>query len=128
MTTCWATLKVDGTFERHEGVPTLTDLQAAVGGLIERVEIGHGIDLWVNEEGKFEDSGENRVATLFAKPGTHIFTGDYIAGDVAFTGGCDDEGETLGLNDEQFAYIAQAERIVEIVPGSNVWNVTGVNL
>jgi hypothetical protein len=40
----------------------------------------------------------------------------------------DDEGETLGLNDEQFAYIAQAGRITEIVPGSNVWNMTGVNL
>ena len=32
----WATLSTEGVFEEHPGRPVLADLQAAVGGLVER--------------------------------------------------------------------------------------------
>ncbi|MGV0985065.1 MAG: DUF3846 domain-containing protein [Limnohabitans sp.] len=139
----WATLKVDGTFEKHEGVPTLEEMQEFVRapqqapgqGMVEVVELKHGIDMWLNEEGKYV-FGEpapmefwNRRATMFAHEAKAIYPSDMIVGDVLFTGGNDDEGETVGLSDEQLAYVAQSARMAEIGrPGSGIWNMTGISL
>ena len=137
----WATLIVDGAFEKHEGVPTLEQMQEWVkapsqhSAMVEVVELKHGIDMWLNEEGKYV-FGEpvprefvNRRATMFAHEAHSISVSDWISGDVVFTGGADDEGETVGLSDEQYAYVAQAARMKEMgFPGSGVWNFTGIEL
>jgi len=132
----WATLTVDGEFVRGDGVPALEVMQDFVKGpdqrggtLVEVVEIKHDIAMWINEEGKYEDQRVNHRATMFAHEAKSIRTIDYICGDVVFTGGPDDEGETMGLTDEQLAYVAQAGRIAEIgFPGSGIWNMTGISL
>jgi hypothetical protein len=77
-------------------------LSRAVGGMIEAVTLPNGLTLWVNEEGKMDGLPVNDYATrLFASAfGAGI---DIIVGDAIVTGGADDEGETLGLTDEQVA-------------------------
>jgi hypothetical protein len=48
-------------------MPKLKELQAIVGGLIERVPLPEEFagDLWVNEEGRLTDLAFNPVATAF---------------------------------------------------------------
>ena len=58
------------------------------------VEVG---TMWVDEEGKFNGQYANPVATRVARHFGAIYADDSIAGPVAITGGCDDEGETLEL-------------------------------
>jgi len=137
----WATLTVEGVFEQHEGVPTLEQMQEFVkapsqsSGMVEVAEVKHGIDMWFNEEGKYA-FGEptprefvNHVATMYAHEAKSIHTSDFIVGNVLFTGGADNEGETVGLSDAQLAYVAQAGRIREIgFVGSGIWNFTGIEL
>ncbi len=101
----WATLKMDGEFAVREGIPKLEDLQAAVGGYVQVLEIREGITMWCNEDVPEKFMGvprlvwENPLATwLVQDAGIE----DVIAKDVAFTGGPDDEGETLGLTDEPY--------------------------
>lgn len=80
---------------------SLAVLQAGVDGWIEPVAINENLTMYVNEEGKLELFAiVNRYANaLFAKRfGVGI---DTIVGDVVFTGGVDDEGETIGLTDAQ---------------------------
>lgn len=135
----WATLTVEGVFEKHDGVPSLEQMQEFVKGpnqshgWVEVVQIKHGIDMWINEEGKYEFPQEpasiNRKATMFAHEAKSIFPGDYIAGPCVFTSNDEETGETASLTDVQFAYVAQAARIAEIGRvGSGVWNFTGVQL
>jgi hypothetical protein len=81
-------------------------LSDAVGGYIECVQIAHGIDMWVNEEGKILDLPYNATATAIFWT-TYGFMSDMIFGDVIFTS-CDDEsGETTGLTVEQFDYLKE---------------------
>jgi Domain of unknown function (DUF3846) len=136
----YATLTADGTFERHEGVPKLEQMQELVRSpdqkpgtaMVEVMQIKLGIDMWFNEEGKYvfsdPQAAVNHRATMFAREHPGLFTGDYIAGDVLFTGSNGD-GETVGLTVAQYAYVAQAVSITEIGrEGSGVWNMTGVQL
>jgi len=126
----WATLKVDGAYEVHEGIPTLDQLQAAVSGDVEVVAIKRGIDMWINEEGKYQTPARNLLAGVLTMG--LLFPGDYIAGDVVFTGGADEEGETLGLSDEQVEYLNQlrppaghATRVIEAI---GLVDVTGIQV
>ena len=79
-------------------------LSTTVGGLIECVTLRdkNFADMWINENGKFSNLEVNPIATAlwFDMYGNT----DYICGDVIITGGADDEGETLGLLDEEVAY------------------------
>ena len=63
--------------------------------LIELVRIpelaAQGIDLFINEEGKFNG----------CEPNFEIFNGQDIVMGPAFFVSCDDEGETVGLSDSQ---------------------------
>lgn len=72
-------------------------LSGAVGGLIQAVDLRQDLTLWVNEEGKLING---MVPNIIA---THMWEKsfgmtDVIMGDVVFTGGTDDEGETLPLS------------------------------
>ena len=101
----------------------LEDMQKMVGGLIECFHVGNGVDMWLNDEGKLLSLPVN-IAIGSAE--REIL--DTIHGDVFFASG-NDEGETIGLTDEQIDWIhgklesgdfamAHTENGLEFVP---VW-------
>ena len=83
----------------------LESLQEAVGGNIEVVS-HKNFSLFVNEEGKLLDLPPNEIATEIVKDSLANY--DFIAGDAVLLGGVDDEGETLGLSDEEIVGIINA--------------------
>ena len=117
----WATLKVDGTLEFHEGIPSLEQMQAvvAVGAepghdLVEVVTVGEdGTTMWINEEGKYCGVEPNPKATMIAEG--WIFAGDVIMGDVLFTGGPDDEGETTSLSEAWAAKLRDIDARFKVI-------------
>ena len=73
----------------------LEKLQAAVGGLIQAVDLHDDLTLWCNEEGKLIGLTPNIIGThLYEK---NFAVTDVIMGDIVFTGGTDDEGDNLAL-------------------------------
>ena len=86
----------------------LKDLQEAVGGYIELISLHHFVaDLWVNEDGRMHHLAPNPLATkLWASEAPHA---EMLLGDVIVTGPSDDSGETLGLTDEQVAFLLALE-------------------
>lgn len=79
---------------------SLEKLQGSVGGLIEAIAINDVITMWVNEEFLFKpELDPNPMATAFFESvgGTYP-----IHGTVVFTGGFDDEGNTLGLSNTDY--------------------------
>ena len=74
-------------------------LSAGVGGYIECVALSEQMDLWCNEDGKVDGLPFNPLATRIFHHAHK--TSDFIVGDAVITGGIDDEGESLGLTDEQ---------------------------
>ena len=110
----WMTLSQDGRLETRSGVPTLRDLQVAVGGYVEVFDLNDGVSMWGNDEAKVNstllggdltrDELENVKATrLITRHGPGLFPNDYFGGNVAFTGWPDDEGKTTGLSPEGIA-------------------------
>jgi hypothetical protein len=75
---------------------TLSSLQRYVGGYIELVRIAPGIDLYVNEEAILRRMPPNRIFS------THWGQNVPILGDAVLVAS-NDEGETVGLTDEQAA-------------------------
>src|SRR5262245_37888399 len=82
-------------------------LQAAVGGMIEALPFpykeGDNATCYVNEDGKYtclDDEGHvevNHRATALMKPGTGLFTGDFIAGPMVIAGFDPSTGERTDL-------------------------------
>ena len=73
----------------------LETLQDAVGGLIQAVDLTPSLTMWCNEEGKLIGLPVNPVATAMW---TRYFgETDVIVGNVVFTGGCDEEGNTTSI-------------------------------
>jgi len=101
----YATLTVEGQYVVYPGVPTLEQMQVFVRGLVEVVGLNLDIDMWINEEGKYEDPRINPLATALAHNSRSISPIDWIAGNVLFTGGADDDGETIGLTKPQLDYL-----------------------
>ena len=103
----------DGTnYIQHFEQAPLRILQGIVEGLIEPIEITRGLlygqrslTLWVNEEGKLTGKTPNFVATNFYTRKYGVV--DIVVGTVVFTGGTDEEGETLGLTDETIQLLQQ---------------------
>ena len=85
---------------------SLKVLQSAVDGWVQPVDLSEEMTMWVNEEGKLIGLIRNDMATKMFR---EVFGAvDVIMGDVIFTGGTDEEGETLGLTDTQVHQILQA--------------------
>ena len=76
-------------------------LSNTVGGMIECVGLKDA-DLWCNENGIAEGLELNMIASAIYSEAFNA--SNPILGNVIITGGVDDEGETLGLTDEQVAY------------------------
>jgi hypothetical protein len=96
-------IDVDGSVS-YQTFDGLKGLQNIVGGYVEclRVidadEVAGGLDAWINEEGKLIGLERNDLAAIvYLSLGGGLRLGDYIAGPVAFTGGVDADGETLGI-------------------------------
>ena len=99
----------DGT-TKAEVLPeiTLDYLQTSVKGWVQAVDLQGafaGITMWVNEEGKFDDSLSLNTGATFIWEQVFGFGTDFIKGNAIFTGGADDEGETIGLSPEQQSLI-----------------------
>jgi hypothetical protein len=110
----WATLAVDGRMAFHDGLPELEDLQQAVGGYVEAVDFqisGSAATMWINEEGKLVSDPERNFKADLICP----LAGDWIAGDIALTGGVGSEGETLGLAASQVAELRHIDRDVHMI-------------
>jgi Domain of unknown function (DUF3846) len=82
-------------------------LQKSVGGYIERVASADGsMSFWVNEEGKLNGFTRNMLGTLLWWLTAPYAAGqDILVGPVVITGGAGPEGQTLGLTDEQVAFL-----------------------
>jgi hypothetical protein len=79
---------------------SLGQLQEAVGGLVQALDLTEVVTMWCNEEGKMLNQPHNPYAQYFFDKvyGAHK---DYIVGDIVLTGGTDSNGETQGLTESQ---------------------------
>lgn len=86
----------------------LEDLQEIVGGYIEIPFLSEtlyekGIDIIINEEGKLIDGMRPEIAVVSNLDGRTL---DIVFGNCIFASH-DDEGNTVGLNDEQIAVVTE---------------------
>ncbi len=82
----------------------LETLQDAVGGYVQAIDLDNNqMTMWCNEEGKMIGLPHNPFGQMFWEK--MYDRTDYIVGDIVLTGGADDEGETIGLTDEQITEI-----------------------
>lgn len=89
-----------------------THLQALYAALdvrlVDVIRLTDSIDAWVNDEGRFDGSEENTLATsLFRAFGWHLASDDSIRGSVLFAGH-DGEGGMTSLSVRQDAVIRDA--------------------
>lgn len=130
----YAILDKEGNLSTHDGVPTLDQMQVAVGGSVEVFACKEEINVWLNEEGKypvFDAADEDRAAVVaeiknekattlckFHSDQGPMMAGDFIAGDVVLTGGPDDEGDTQGLSEGALKLIDRVMHTVVISIGA----------
>lgn len=103
-------VKVEVKSDESLGLPFLYNTIGCE--LVDVVEIGHGIDMWVDDEGLLkEEPMPNSIATMFRtmswmcrKEVVIPAKMPPICGVAVFTGH-DDEGHTVGLTDEQVKWI-----------------------
>jgi hypothetical protein len=81
-------------------------LSKGCGGYTQAVELNNNLTLWCNEEGKLNGLEVNIVAQKFWEEAYGAT--DIIVGDVVFTGGCDQAGNTLGLSQKLIEKILAA--------------------
>jgi hypothetical protein len=98
----------NGNFETKEITNELEDLQKIVGGYIEipflkETLTKNGIDVIINEEGKFIDGLRPEIAVADRLTGQVL---DVIMGNCIFASH-DEEGETTALNEEQYKIIME---------------------
>jgi hypothetical protein len=87
---------------------TLEYLQTSVKGWVQAVDLSgayEGITMWVNEEGKFDDSLSLNTGATFLWSQSFGYGTDFIVGNAVFTGGADENGDTLGLSADQASFI-----------------------
>jgi hypothetical protein len=82
----------------------LATLQGAVGGLVQAIDLTERLTLWCNEEGKVLGQAHNPYAQYFWDKMFGAYT-DYMVGDVVFTGGTDDNGNTLGMTEDAVEWL-----------------------
>jgi len=79
----YVTIDEFGRFDVHEGKHGIKDLQEWVGGYVEHLDGPHGLDVWIDEEGKLKDKRINWKVTEWMEG--RLMPGDYIAGKVVVT-------------------------------------------
>lgn len=98
----------DGKLEAKDIENKLEELQKIVGGYIEipflsEVFNKNEIDVIINDEGKFTDGLKPEIAVIYGETGRVL---DVVYGNCIFASH-DDEGETVGLTDEQKKIVAE---------------------
>lgn len=81
---------------------SLEQLQQAVGGYVQAVDLSDELTLWCNEEGKMMNLNHNAMAQALWDKAFGADT-DYIVGDIVLTGGTDENGETISLSENQIS-------------------------
>jgi hypothetical protein len=109
-------IRTDNTFEIQDFEPgkSYQLLQAGVEGLFDCVSIKQNLDLWLNDSGKIDRLPMNEIGTYLYR--TRFKTEDYIAGNIVLTGGADEEGETLGIDDTELEQILSLIRLFNSQP------------
>jgi hypothetical protein len=74
-------------------------LSNAVDGYIEAIRFTETLNMYINEEGKLNGLMVNPMATAIFQ--TRYGKVDIIVGNAVLTGGVDEDGEDMGLSDEQ---------------------------
>lgn len=74
----------------------LKQLQSAVDGLVQPIELQENITMWVNEEGVLRDLPVSLMPTWLMTE--FVGTRTPILGDVIFTGGSDEDGNITDLH------------------------------
>jgi len=97
-------MNADGNTYGQSITGTLEELQGIVRGDVEAIPLRDDLTLWVNEEGKLDGLPYNHNATLIWEA-TFGKGSDIIVGNAFFTGGFDENGNTLGISDEAVAYL-----------------------
>lgn len=110
----------NGEIKRKEIGNDLKDLQEIVGGYIEipfvsEVFFENGIDMIINEEGKFVEGLKPEIAIV--GKGTNAIL-DIVYGNCIFASH-DDEGETVGLNEEQVDIVLEELKMEVILTNKN---------
>mgnify|MGYP006281245417 CR=1 FL=1 len=103
-------IKTDGSREvlEFEVGDSYDLLSSSVGGLIECVTLdSKSVDMWVNEEGKYICEYQNPIGTALYDD--EFDAHDYIMGDIVLARS-NDEGETIGLTDEQLDLFSRYNR------------------
>ena len=98
----------NNNFEVKEIENTLENLQKIVGGYIEvpflsRVFTDNGIDVIINEEGKFIEDCKPEIAIVDGETKQVL---DVVHGNCIFASH-NEEGDTIGLTEEQLAIVLQ---------------------
>lgn len=98
----------NNNFEAREISNALGELQKIVGGYIEipflsRVFRDNGIDVIINEEGKYIEGLKPEIAVVDGETKQVL---DVVMGNCIFASH-DDEGETVGLTEEQLAIVLE---------------------
>lgn len=97
-------LETDGTIRTValDEASEYDELVKLVGGYLEAVTLRNGHTLWVNEEGKLQGLPYNNTAQAIFDhnfgPGV-----DLIVGNAVIMGDVDENGDTLGLTEEELA-------------------------
>ncbi|GAA4757485.1 hypothetical protein GCM10023328_46710 [Modestobacter marinus] len=104
-------LDIEGNAIRAQWSPgpsgsLLEPLQAAVGGDVDVVRLHPEMEMWVHDEGLYRCELNPVASAVAAGMG---FSRQLYCGPVVFTGGADEDGNTLGLSEEL------AEVLLELV-------------
>lgn len=79
----YVTIDEFGRFDVHDGKAELKDMQAWVGGYVEHLDGPHGLDVWIDEEGKIKGKRANYKVTEWMDG--RLLPGDVIVGKVMVT-------------------------------------------
>ena len=107
----------DGKLKEREIGTELEDLQEIVGGYIEIPYLSDklvdkGIDVIINEEGKLIEGLKAEIAIVGEQHGTIL---DIVYGNCIFASH-DNDGETIGLTNEQIKFVKEElETVIELM-------------
>jgi hypothetical protein len=109
-----AVIKTDGTLERLDlsvSDQELGNLQSAVGGYVQAIDLSDTMTMWMNEEGKLVGLPYNGIATALWEARFGVGT-DVIMGNAVFTGTPDEDGETTTISESDLQRLSE---LVELV-------------
>lgn len=103
-----------GSYSVSEFDGDLSELQAAVGGLVDVVPTIDHVTMWGNDEAKFLGLPVNRLAMdVWLRWDVYrcmMLGRDWLAGNIVVTGGADGRGNTKDLSDDDRRWVLAVAR------------------